>query len=171
MAREKARVAGWGRAILAGGGAGFVAGLIAVGTRAVMHAAEPRPIPIVWAAVISGIIGGILYGWLTRATHRPVAILWLLTLAAATVDGILIAWFPLASGPGPRTGLPLTGLVAPLRQLGALVGIGHFGTRHFNAASLPFDIVCHYEVAIVVAALVPWWSGTVAGADEPSRPR
>lgn len=84
--------------------------------------------------------------------------LWVITLAIATIDSLLIATLPYALGPNPSIGIPVVGLIVPVRQLLALVGIGHFGTRHFPAQYLLAAAMTHYITAVAVSLLVPWWA-------------
>jgi len=81
------------------------------------------------------------------------------SLGIATLDNLLIALLPLPGGHDPTLGIPIDGLVIPLRQMAALTGFGHFATGYFPAAKLPVDIIMHYVPAVAVAALVPWWAG------------
>lgn len=148
----------WGTSIVAGAGAGVVAALASVGAEIVMHAQLPTRIATLWSAFVAGILGGILYGWLGRAVRRPAAALWVITLVVATIDSLLIAILPFPEGPNPSIGIPIVGLMVPLRQLLALVGIGHLGTRHFPAQFLPADTTIHYITAVAVSLIVPWWA-------------
>ena len=149
---------GWVACILAGAGAGVVAALASVGAEIVLQARLPPQIPTLWSAFVAGILGGILYGVLGRVVRRPVAALWVIALAVATIDSLLIAALPFASGPGPSMVIPIVGLVVPLRQLLALVGIGHLGTRYFPGQYLAADATTHYITAVAVSVLVPWWA-------------
>lgn len=149
---------GWPAVLAAGAGAGVVAAIVAVGVEIVGHAPVPPRPATAWSAFVAGILGGLLYGVLCRTTRRPVAAFWVLTLAIATVDSVLIAALPLPAGPGPRTGIPIVGLTVPLRMLGALVGVGHFSTRHFPAPYLAVDTAVHYVTAIVAAICIPLWA-------------
>jgi hypothetical protein len=149
---------GWGASIIAGAGAGVAAALASVGAEIVMHAQAPPRVATLWSAFVAGILGGILYGWLGRVVRRPVAALWVITLVIATIDSLLIATLPGASGPNRLLGIPIVGLIAPLRQLLALVGIGHLGTRHFPASSLLAVTTTHYVTAVAVSLLVPRWA-------------
>lgn len=149
---------GWGASILAGAGAGVVAALASVGAEVVLQARTPPHVPTLWSAFVAGILGGILWGVLGRVARRPAAALWVVTLAIATIDTLLIAYVPLASGPNPSTGIPIVGLTVPLRQLLALAGIGHLGTRYFPAQYMLADAATHYITAVAVSVLVPWWA-------------
>ena len=99
-----------------------------------------------------------MYGALYRTVRRPVVALWVATLAFATIDSLLIALLPGASGRNPNLGIPLSGLVSPVRQTLALIGVGHFGTRRFPQEYLTVVTVIHYISAVAVAVLVPWWA-------------
>lgn len=149
---------GWGPSILAGVGAGVVAALASVGIEIVLQARSPTHLPTLWSAFVAGILGGILYGVLGRVARRPAAALWVITLAVATIESWLIAALPGAAGPGPSTGIPLQGLTVPLRQLLALVGVGHLGTRHFPSQYIVADAATHYITAVAVSVLVPRWA-------------
>ncbi len=149
---------GWSACAVAGIGAGIVAGLAGAGAEMALRARAPTHIPTFWSALVAGFLGGLLYGLLSRAVRRPQAVLWGVTLALATVETLLIAKLPLASGPNPPTGIPIAGLVVPVRQLLALAGFGHLGTRHFPAAYLAADATAHYITAVAVSLLVPWWA-------------
>jgi len=151
-------VPGWGASIFAGAGAGVVAALASVGAEIVMHAQAPPRVATLWSAFVAGILGGILYEWLGRVVRRPAAALWVITLVVATIDSLLIATLPGASGPNPLRGIPIVGLLTPLRQLLALAGIGHLGTQHFPASSLLAATTTHYVTAVAVSLLVPWWA-------------
>jgi hypothetical protein len=123
-----------------------------------MHASLPPRVPTIWSAFVAGILGGILYSWLGRIVRRPTAALWAITLVVATIDSLLIAILPGPSGRDPSIGIPIVGLTTPLRQLLALVGIGHLGTRHFPAQYLLAFTITHYITAASVSLLVPWWA-------------
>jgi hypothetical protein len=151
-------VPSWGASVLAGAGAGIVAAVACVGAEIALRSPLPPRVPTVWSALVAGILGGLLYGWLARVVRRPVTALWVATLGIATIDSLLIAGLPAASGRGPSTGIPIAGLMAPLRQMLALVGIGHLGTRRFAAAALVAFTATHYITAVSVALLVPWWA-------------
>jgi hypothetical protein len=156
-------VPSWGTSVLAGIGAGAVAAVACVGAEMALRANFPPRVPTVWSAFVAGILGGLLYGWLARVVRRPAAALWAIALVVATVDSVLIAALPAASGRGPSIGIPIVGLVAPLRQLLALVGVGHLGTRRFPASALVSLTATHYVTAIAVSLLVPWWARPKGG--------
>jgi hypothetical protein len=78
------------------------------------------------------------------------------SLGIATLDNLLIALLPLPGGHEPHLGIPIDGLLIPLRQMAALAGFGHFATRFFPVWKLPADMLMHYVPAVAVAALVPW---------------
>jgi len=154
----RARAVGWGPGLLAGFGAGIIAALACVVAHWALHEPAPPSGPTAWSALVAGILGGLLYAWLGRVTRHPAGALWIVTLALATIDSLLIAFVPMPSGPGPRLGVPIVGLIVPLRQLAAFIGIGHLGTRHFAAGSLPNDILSHYVTALAVSIFVPRWT-------------
>jgi hypothetical protein len=151
-------VPSWAASVLAGMGAGAVAAVACVASEMALRSQLPPRVPTLWSAFVAGILGGLLYGWLARVVRRPAAALWAIALVVATIDSLLIAMLPAASGRGPSIGIPIVGLVAPLRQLLALVGIGHLGTRHFPASSLLAFTATHYITAVSVALLVPRWA-------------
>jgi hypothetical protein len=142
--------------LVAGVGAGLAAALGSVGLQLVtgVHIA---PLPeVAWSAFVAGIAGGLLYGVLVRVARRPILALWVVSLGIATLDNLLIALLPLPGGHEPHLGIPIDGLLIPLRQMGALAGFGHFAARFFPAGKLPADMLMHYVPAVAVAALVPW---------------
>ena len=140
--------------------AGFAAGTIgALGTLVAAWAlgvSFPSPPDAASSAFFAGLVGGPLYAILAGVVRRPASVLWALSLGVATVDSLLIALLPLPAG--PDVGLPIDGLIIPIAQLGALLGVGHFGTTHFPPAYLPADTLLHYIPALAVAALVPRWA-------------
>jgi len=118
------------------------------------------PLPeIAWSALVAGIAGGLVYRVLTRVAQRPIRALWVVSLGIATLDNLLIALLPLPGGHEPHLGIPIDGLLIPLRQVSALAGFGHFSTRFFPVWKLPADMLMHYVPAVAVAALVPWLAG------------
>lgn len=150
---------GWGPSILAGAGAGVVAAIAGVGAEIALRSPLPPHLATVWSAFVAGILGGVLYGVLGRLTRSPAPALWVVTLLIATIDSALIWAVPFASGRSPSISAPIAGLVAPARQLLALAGIGHLGTRHFPARYIAAATVTHYTTALAVSLLVPWWAG------------
>jgi hypothetical protein len=155
---QRGVVPGWTTSLAAGAMAGVVAALLSVVVEIVALSPVPPRAATVWSAFVAGILGGLMYGALCRTVRRPVVALWVVTLALATIDSLLIAVRPGASGRSPNLGIPLSGLVTPVRQLLALVGVGHLGTRRFPQAYLPVATVIHYIAAVAVALLVPWWA-------------
>ena len=158
QAQRIVAVPGWGMSLIAGIGAGIVAALVTVGLEFVTGAKLPPHVPTAWSAFAAGVLGGLLYGVLTRITSRPVLALWIITLLLATIDSLLIATEPFAQGSMSVGGLPIVGLIVPLKQAAALVGLGHFSDRHFPRDSLLPDALVHYATAVVVSLLVPWWA-------------
>jgi hypothetical protein len=150
---------GWGSGLLAGIGAGIVAALACLATAALLQAKFPPSDAIAWSAFVAGVLGGLLYAWLSRLTSRPAVALWVVTLVLATIDSLLIITQPFPAGPGPRMGIPIYGLTVPLRQIAVLAGIGRSSTRHFPANYLVADTLWHYVTAVAVSVLVPWWAG------------
>ena len=155
--RRTRQVVGWGFGLLAGVGAGVVAALAGLAVGAVMRSNVPPPHFVAWSAFAAGVLGGVLYAWVSRLTDRPAPALWIITLALATIDSALIAFLPMPAGASPVR-LPIVGLIVPLRQIAALVGIGRLGERHFPAANLAADTLMHYTTAVAVALLVPAWA-------------
>ena len=154
QARRTRQVVGWGSGVLAGVGAGVVAALAGLAVGAVMRASIPPPFFVAWSAFAAGVLGGLLYAWLSRLIDRPAPALWIVTLVLATIDSALVAFVPLPSGPSPVR-LPIVGLIVPLRQLAALAGIGRLGERRFSSTYLAADTMIHYATAVAVSLLVP----------------
>jgi hypothetical protein len=150
--------AGWDRGFLAGVGAGVVAAAATVAV-SLIGGRVPPPISAGWSALVAGVAGGLLYVWLTRVSARPAAAFWIITLVLATIDTLFIALLRLPSGGATVLGVPIFGLVVPIKQLLALVGLGHFSAQHFPARFLPTDAAMHYVTAVVVSLLVPRWVG------------
>jgi len=164
----QSQVAGTGTRIevtslVAGMVAGAVAAVVSVGGQLAMGLRYPEAPETAWSAFVAGIAGGLLYAVLVRLVRHPARALWAVSLGVATLDSLLIIALPLPAGHGPHLGIPIVGLVVPVRQMAALVGLGHLGTRHFPAALLPADTVLHYIPAAAVAMLVPWLAGTRRG--------
>jgi hypothetical protein len=126
-------------ALVAGLGAGVVGALSSVGAELVLNVPFPLLTDTAVSAFLAGLAGALLYAALVRIVRRPVSLLWILTLGIATVDSLLIALLPLPAGQGLQAGTPFDGLIIPIAQLGALLGVGHFGTTHFPAMYLPAD--------------------------------
>lgn len=149
---------------LASLGAGIAAGAAAAAAVAtaqvLMKMRDPGLSESAWSAFVAGVAGGILYDGLTRLVRAPARALWAASLAIATADSLLVILLPLPAGHGPHFVIPISGLIVPIRQMAALVGLGRFGPRHFPTALLPADTVLHFIPAVVVAALVPWFSGS-----------
>jgi hypothetical protein len=115
----------------------------------------PSTYPDIGSAFVAGLVGGLLYAGLTRFLDYPVGALWILVLLLATVDSILVAVLPAAAGRTPPFLFPLAGLLFPIRQLTALIGLGQFGTGRFPAQFLFANTVIHYVTAASVAFAVP----------------
>jgi hypothetical protein len=149
--------------LAAGVAAGVVAGVVAAAAVAAVQVLigmrDPGLTETAWSAFVAGIAGGILYGALTRVVRSPGRALWVASLAIAAIDSLLVILLPLPAGHGPHLGIPISGLIVPVRQLAALIGLGRFGARHFPAALLPADTVLHFVPAVVVAELVPRLAG------------
>ena len=144
-------------ALAAGLGAGIVAAAASVAAEFALGVRFPLPADTALSAFFASLAGGLLYAVLVETVRRPVFMLWILSLGIATLDNLLIVLLPLPAGPGLR-GAPIDGLIIPIEQLGALLGIWHFGPAHFPAAYLPADILLHYIPALAVAVFVPRWA-------------
>lgn len=155
QARVSDRGVGWGTGLVAGAGAGLVAAAASVLTRALMHALLPPLIPTIASAFAAGLLGGLLYAGLSRVFHHPVRALWVVVLVLATLDSIVIATLPRAAGSMPPALFPLAGLIAPIRQVAALLGLGQLGPRRFPLQDLLANTMIHYVTAGSVAILVP----------------
>jgi hypothetical protein len=147
-----------GAALVAGLGAGVVGALASVAAEVSLRVRFPLLTDTALSAFFAGLAGGLLYAVLVGIVRRPVSVLWILSLGIATIDSLLIAVLPLPAGPSLQVGIPIDGLIIPIEQLGALLGIGHFGTTHFPPMYLPADAVLHYIPALAVAVLVPRWA-------------
>ena len=156
---ESSEVIGWGSGLVAGVGAGIVAAVACLAVNAVFRARIPPADATAWSAFVSGVLGGLLYAWLSRITSRPALTLWIVTLVLATIDSILIITQPFPVGAGPLFGIPIWGLMVPLEQAAALVGIGHFTGQRFPANYLVSTTLLHYVTAVAVSILVPWSAG------------
>ena len=124
-----------------------------------MQARLPPAVPAAGSAFVASLLGGLFYAWLSRIVSRPRLVFWLVTLSVATIDSILIATMALPEIVETPPGVPIYGLLIPLRQLAALLGIGRLGQQHFPRAFLPADAVMHYVTATAIALLVPFWAG------------
>ena len=156
---ESSEVIRWRSGLLAGVGAGIVAAVACLAVNAVFRTRIPPADATAWSAFVAGVLGGLLYAWLSRITSRPALTLWIVTLVLATIDSILIITQPFPAGAGPLFGIPVWGLIVPLKQAEALVGIGHFTNEHFPANYLVSDTLLHYVTAVAVSILVPLWAG------------
>jgi hypothetical protein len=156
--------------LAAGIGAGIVAALGSVAIQLVTGVHIASPLEIGWSAFIAGVAGGLLYWALAGVVRRPIPALWGVSLGIATLDNVLIALLPLPGGHEPHLGIPIDGLLIPLRQMAALAGFGVFGARYFPAGKLPVDFIMHYVPAVAVAALVPWWAGVRGSTNRGSTP-
>lgn len=153
--RPRPTAPGWAASLAAGAVAGVVAAVASVGVEIVTLSRLPPRVPTLWSAFVAGILAGLLYGGLCRMVRRPVVALWVVTLVLATIDSLLIALLPGASGRSPSLGIPISGLLTPLRQVLALAGIGHLGTRRFPGAYLPVATITHYITVVAVSLIVP----------------
>jgi hypothetical protein len=158
QAQRIVAVPGWGMSLIAGIGAGIIAALVGLGLEYATGARLPPHLATAWSAFVAGVLGGLLYGGLSRITSRPVPALWIITLVLATIDSLLIITQALPEGQTSVAGIPIVGLMVPLRQAAALAGLGHFSARHFPREFLPVDTAVHYTTAVVVSLLVPWWA-------------
>ena len=123
--------------------------------RALERVERPPSLATIGSAFVAGLLGGLLYVGLTRFLVHPVRALWILVLLLATVDSVLIAILPGAAGLTPRFLFPLAGLMAPIRQIAALIGLGQCGARRFPAQYLVPNTTIHYVTAACVAFVVP----------------
>ena len=144
---------------MAGVGAGIVAAVACLAVNAVFRTRIPPADATAWSAFVAGVLGGLLYAWLSRITSRPALTLWIVTLVLATIDSILIITQPFPVGAGPLFGIPIWGLMVPLEQAAALVGIGHFTDQRYPAKYLVSTTLLHYVTAVAVSILVPWSAG------------
>ena len=156
---ESSEVIRWRSGLLAGVGAGIVAAVACLAVNAVFRTRIPPADATAWSAFVAGVLGGLLYAWLSRITSRPALTLWIVTLVLATIDSILIITQPFPVGAGPLFGIPIWGLMVPLEQAAALVGIGHFTGQRFPANYLVSTTLLHYVTAVAVSILVPWSAG------------
>lgn len=147
---------GWGAGLRAGAGAGLVAGVAAVATVVALHAQAPPPVPAFGSAFTAGVLGGVVYAWWSRVVRRPARALLATALVLATVDSIIVAALPAPAGRGTPT--PFIGLLFPLRQLAALVGVGHFASGRIHAPLLSVLTTLHYVTAVLVSVLIPRWA-------------
>lgn len=145
-------------AVVAGLGAGLAGATASVIAEVALGVRFPLPADTAVSSFVAGMGGGLVYAALVGNVRRPVSVLWILSLGIATVDSLLIALLPLPAGPGLQ-GAPIDGLIIPIEQIGALLGIWQFGPTHFPASYLPADALLHYLPAIAVAVLVPRWAG------------
>ena len=145
-------------ALVAGVGAGLAAAAASVIAELALSVRFPLPADTALSAFLAGLAGGLLYAVLVGNVRRPMLVLWILSLGIATLDNLLIVLLPLPAAPGLGGGLPIDGLIIPIEQIGALLGIWHFGAAHFPAAYLPADTLLHYIPALAVAVFVPRWA-------------
>jgi hypothetical protein len=103
-----------------------------------------------------------MYAWISRITTRPALTFWIITLVLATIDSVFIAVLPFPEGSGTFLGIPIVGLIVPIKQGLALIGIGHFGQHHYPKSDLAVATATHYITAVVISLLVPWWAGPKA---------
>jgi len=120
-----------------------------------MHAPLPPLIPTLGSAFVAGLLGGVLYAGLSWVVRHPVWAFWVIVLVVATLDSIVIATLPGAAGAMPPALFPLAGLIAPIRQVAALLRLGQFSSRHFPAQYMVANTMIHYVTAVSVAILVP----------------
>ena len=154
---RQARVAGVSvpAALLAGVGAGVVAGLINVAILLFTHNHLPPIRGTFGSCVLAGALAGLVYAIWTRVSPRPVAALWVTALLIATIDTVLIFALPFPTA-GRRLGLgAIAGIVTPLLQILALFGIGRFGRGHMPGSFLGIYTSVHYLTAVVVSLLIP----------------
>ncbi len=145
--------------LVAGTAAGVIAAAANIAVQLLLGVRDPSIRDTAWSAFAAGIAGGLLYLGLARVVRTPGRALWATSLAIAALDSLLVILLPLPAGHGPHLAIPIDGLVVPIRQMAALVGLGHFGPRHYPARLLPADTVLHFIPAVAVATLVPWLAG------------
>lgn len=156
MAQRKSDSVELGQAVRAGVGAGILAAAVSVGVTAVLHAPVPPSSSTAASAFTAGVLGGVLYAWLSQNMRSPVLTLWITSLAVATAISVVVARLPFPALPDVPSRIPLPiGLLVPLTQMAALVGIGRFTPQHFPAAYLSVAITQHYVTAVVVSFVVP----------------
>ncbi|HLW47111.1 MAG TPA: hypothetical protein VKW09_05025 [bacterium] len=142
-------------ALIAGIGAGAVAGLVNIGLLSLMHARLPPAAATGGSSVVAGAFAGIAYWMLARIFPRPAAALWLTSFLIATVDTLVVFTLPFPTA-GRRLGLaPLAGLVTPVLQILALFGVGGSAPVHLPGSAQPAYLVVHYATAVVVSLLIP----------------
>src|SRR5690242_6723873 len=122
---------GWGAAVLAGAGAGRAAALACVAVEVVFRARVPPPTYAAWSAFAAGVMGGIVYAGMSQLVSRPARALLGISLVLATIDSLMIITLPFPAGPNPKIGIPIVGLIVPIRQAAALVGMGRLSNRHY----------------------------------------
>ena len=145
-------------ALVAGLGAGVVGAVGSVATQLGLGVRFPLLPDTASSAFFAGLAGGLLYAVLVGMVRRPVSALWILSLGIAMLDSLLIVLLPLPAGPTLKVGVPIDGLITPIEQIGALLGVGHFATVHFPVSYLPADTLLHFIPAVAVALLVPRWA-------------
>lgn len=140
--------------LVAGVGAGAVAGLVNVGVVLLLHVRLPPADAAAGSSVLAGALGGVVYWLWSRISPRPVAALWLTSLLVATVDSIVVVTLPF---PAVRhlPLVPFAGIVTPLLQMLALFHIGRFSHHYISIASIGPSLAQHYICAIVVSLLIP----------------
>ena len=145
----------FGAALAAGIGAGAAAGLVNVGLVVMLRAHLPPLIATGGSSVFAGALGGLVYWVGTRITTRPVAALWLTSLLVATADTVVVLTLPFPTAERYVHIAPLAGIVTPLLQILALVGVGGSSSGHLPANARPAYLAVHYATALVVSLFVP----------------
>jgi hypothetical protein len=150
-------------ALAAGIGAGAAAGLVNVGVVVMLHARLPPLMATAGSSVFAGALGGLVYWAATRITVRPVPALWVTSLLAATADTIIVFTLPFPTAERDVHIAPLAGIVTPLLQILALVGVGGSSPGHLPANTQPAYLAVHYATAIIVSLLVPAFARMKSG--------
>jgi hypothetical protein len=141
--------------LVAGIGAGAAAGVVNIGLLALMHARLPPAEATGGSSVVAGGLAGIMYWAWTRLSTRPVAALWVTSLLIATVDTAVVFALPFPTAARHIRVRGLAGLVTPVLQMLALVGIGGSAPAHLPGAVRPAYVVVHYATAAIVSLLIP----------------
>lgn len=157
LAVPRRRRVSLGRCLVAGVVAGVVAAALGLGLGAVIGAHLPPPRLVAGTAFTAGILAGILYWVLSRGSRRPLVWLWVISLALAAADSLLIAHEPLAAVRGPASLSFMLGLLAPFMQVLGLLGAVKLGHGHFPAAALGFDASLHFLTAVAACATISAW--------------
>jgi hypothetical protein len=141
--------------VIAGIGAGAAAGAVNIGLLALMHARLPPVEATGVSSLVAGGLAGIMYWAWTRLSTRPVAALWITSLVIATVDTAVVFALPFPTAARHIRVPGLAGLVTPVLQMLALVGIGGSAPAHLPSAARPAYVVVHYVTAAIASWFIP----------------